>query len=63
MKKRSRLKAPSRVLNWFSNLTVGLVVGGLLGILLAGNANGYPVIFAGMFTAALIFDLFEEEDQ
>ena len=63
MKRRNRLKVPARILNWVSNMTVGLVVGGLLGVTLAGNTNGYPLVFAGIVTAILMFDLFEEKDK
>ena len=44
-------------------MTVGLVVGGLLGVILTENTLGYPVVIAGLFTAVLMFDLFEEEDK
>ena len=62
-KGRPRLKVNTRALNWVSNLSVGLVIGGILGVILEGNLAGVLLVFAGVFTAFVTFDLFEEKGQ
>lgn len=63
MKGRPRLKVNTRVLACVSNLSVGLVIGGLLGVMLEGNLAGALLVAAGVLTAFVTFDLFEEKGQ
>lgn len=63
MNGRPRLKVNTRVLDCVSNLSVGLVIGGLLGVILEGNLAGVLLVAAGVLTAFVTFDLFEEKGQ
>ena len=52
--RRLRFSRP-RFIAWASNLSVGLVVGGILAVTLANNLLGLLTVGAGILTARFVF--------
>ena len=58
---QNRRLAQQTFVNWRSNLSVGLVVGGILVTALTENALGVPVAFAGSLLSYFAITESEEE--
>ena len=61
MKRRNRIKVARLPLNWLSNLSVGLVVGGALALMLSNNLVGLLPVYLGIATAYILFKYFQED--
>ena len=61
MKRRNRIPVSRRFLNWLSNLSVGLVAGGLLAVWVTDNESGLNTIYLGIFIAYITFRALKEK--
>ena len=61
MKRRNRIPVSRRFLNWLSNLSVGLVAGGLLAVWVTDNESGLNTIYRGIFIAYITFRALKEK--
>ena len=55
MNRRNTHKLPPGLFTWLSNLSVGLVVGGILALLLSTNPWGLSTIYIGTVIAIGLF--------